>query len=94
MSVLGACWEQENFEKGSLFWVKTYFWIRIRFEERYIFGKEDLILGHAQELARNQHAGKEGKTTCRRKRNVACNKTSLTKIGLWFLIRIVMAISL
>jgi hypothetical protein len=64
------------------------------FEERPIFGKEDLILEHAQQVERKKHAEKEGKATCKRKSNVARRQTSLTMIGLGFLIRIVMAISL
>jgi hypothetical protein len=41
------------------------------------------------------YVGKEGKEACKRK-NTTCarRKTSLTEIGLGFLIRIVMAISL
>jgi hypothetical protein len=73
--------------------VQAYFWRRICFGERPIFGKEDLILECKQQVARKKHAEKEGKATCKRKSNVACRKTSLTMIGLGFLIRIVMAIS-
>jgi hypothetical protein len=40
----------------------------ICFGERPIFGKEDLILKHEQQVARKQHAEKEGKTTCRKRR--------------------------
>jgi hypothetical protein len=45
-------------------------------------------------VERKQHAKKEGKATCKRKIHVARRKESLTMIGLGFLIRIVMAISL
>jgi hypothetical protein len=41
-----------------------------------------------------KHAEKEGKPSCERKINVVRRHASLTMIGLWFLIRIVMAISL
>jgi hypothetical protein len=37
------------------------------FEERPIFGKEDLILEHKQQVARKQHAEKEGKQHARGK---------------------------
>ena len=50
------------------------------------------MLEHAQQVARKQHAEKEGKTTCMRKHNVARRKTSLTMIGLGFLTKIVIDI--
>jgi hypothetical protein len=53
-----------------------------------------LILEHVQQVARKQHAEKEGKAACKRKIHVARRKESLTMIGLGFLIRIVTAISL
>jgi hypothetical protein len=46
------CWVQAYFEKGGIFWVHASFWRRIYLEERHIFGKEDLILEHAQQVAR------------------------------------------
>jgi hypothetical protein len=51
-------------------------------------------LEHAHQLERKQPAKKEGKTTCKRRIHVARRQESLTMLGLWFLIRIVMAISL
>jgi hypothetical protein len=62
-------------------WAQTYF-------------EKDLILEHAQQLARKQHAEKEGKAACKRKSHVARRQTSLTILGLGFLIRIVTTISL
>ena len=49
---------------------------------------------HGQHVARKQNAEKEGKAACRRKINVERRQTSLTMIGLGFLIRVVMDISL
>jgi hypothetical protein len=43
--------------------VQAYFWRRIFFGERPIFGKEDLILEHVQQVARKKHAEKEGKAS-------------------------------
>jgi hypothetical protein len=40
--------------------------VREYFEETPIFGRRDLILDHVQQLARNNHASKEGKETCMR----------------------------
>jgi ribosomal protein S9 len=54
--------------------VQAYFWRKYLFWERPNFGKEDLILEHAQQMERKQHAKKEGKTTCKRKSNVARRK--------------------
>jgi hypothetical protein len=51
-------------------------------------GKEDLMLECKQQVARKKHAEKEGKTTCKRKSNVARRQEILTMIGLGFLIRI------
>jgi hypothetical protein len=45
-------------------------------------------------VARNKHAEKEGKTTCKRKIHVARRHEILTMIGLGFLKMIVMTISL
>jgi hypothetical protein len=39
------------------YWKKTYF------EKRPIFGKEDLILEHAQQVKRKQHAEKRRKSS-------------------------------
>jgi hypothetical protein len=49
--LFGAC----LFREGSLFWAQAYFWRKICFGERPNFGKEDLILEHAQEVARKKH---------------------------------------
>jgi hypothetical protein len=40
-------------------------------------------------VARKKHVDKEGKATCRRKRNMVLRKTSLTVIGLGFFKKIV-----
>jgi hypothetical protein len=71
----------------------TYFWRRIYLKERPNFGREDLMLEHKKKVARKQHAEKEGRTTCKRKINVARRHISLTMIGLGFLTKIVMDIS-
>jgi hypothetical protein len=98
------CWEEAYFEKEvyfgcrpilrrnsilgtCLFLEKDLFW------ERPIFGKEDLILEHAQQVERKKYAKKEGKTTCRGKRNMAHRKKILTMIGLGFLDNIVTTIT-
>jgi hypothetical protein len=62
----------------------AYFWRNIDFWERPIFGKEELILEHAQQVERKKHVENEGKATCRRKINMAHMKTRLTMIGLGF----------
>jgi hypothetical protein len=67
---------------------------RICVGEIIIFGKEDLILECAQHVVRKKHVEKEGKATCRRKRNMVHKKTILIVIWLGFLIRILIAISL
>jgi hypothetical protein len=74
--------------------VQAYFWRKDLFWERHNFGNEDLILERAQQMARKKHAEKEGKVTCKRKTSMARRKTIPTIIGLRFLIRIVMTISL
>jgi hypothetical protein len=45
-------------------------------------------------VARKKHAEKEGKATCKRKRNVAQRKKRLIVIGLGFLTNILMVIIL
>lgn len=62
------------------------------FWERPKFVKEDLILERKQQATRKQHA-KIGKSSCKRKRNVACRQEGLTMTGLGFLIGIVMTIN-
>jgi hypothetical protein len=74
--------------------IKCCCWAHAYFEEISIFGKEELMLERKQQVARKQHAKKEGKTTCKRKNNVASRQTSLTEIGLGFFIRIVTTINL
>ena len=94
--MLGANWAQTYFEKEVSFGRRPIlrrksilgaclFLEKDMFRERSIFGNEDLILECAQQVARNQHAKKEGKTACRRKNKVEHRKTSLTMLGLGFL---------
>jgi len=45
-------------------------------------------------MTRKKHVEKEGKSACKRKRNVARRQTRLTIIGLGFFIRIVIDIIL
>jgi hypothetical protein len=68
--------------------------VQAYFEKRHVFGKEDLILEHAQQVARNQHAKKERKAACKRKSHVVRRQEILTMIGLEFLLRIVTTIIL
>jgi hypothetical protein len=43
------------------------------------------MMEHKQQVARKQHAEKEGKATCKRKINEVRRKEILTMIGLGFL---------
>jgi hypothetical protein len=70
------------------------YWAQAYFEERPIVGKEYLILEHVQQVTRKKDAEKEGKATCKRKRNVVSRTEILTMIGLGFFIRIITAIIL
>jgi hypothetical protein len=45
-------------------------WVQAYFEERPMFGRKYLILEHAQQLSRKQHAEKEEKVACKRKIHV------------------------
>jgi hypothetical protein len=94
MSVLGVCWVQAYFEKEIYFWRRPIFGEGSILRKDLTIGKKDLMLERKQQVARKQHAEKEGKVACKRKNNVASRETSLTWIGFGFLIRIVTAISL
>jgi hypothetical protein len=63
-------------------------WVEAYFEERPIFGRRDLILEHAQQLARKKHAEKRRKSSMQEEKPRARRKTSLTILGLGFLIRL------
>jgi hypothetical protein len=68
--------------------------VQAYFEERPFFVRKDLILEHAQQLARKEHAKKKRKSSMQEEKPCARRQTSLTMLGLGFLIRIVTALSL
>jgi hypothetical protein len=89
-----VCWARAYFEK------KVYFECRHNFGEKVYFGK-DLILERTPNFGMRTIDGKKATCRKRRKRNMQRKKAmwhagqaSLTMIGLGFVIKIVMTISL